>query len=104
MGGFIQFTSDSWSSSSSMTRYVFEFLLDRLPDGPARSELGELNENNVLLLDLREPANRGLVELLAVALPKHVEHIRDGTLREAFGPALMELSEKADRQRRQREL
>lgn len=65
MGGFVRFQAGDWSWSSSMTSFLFDFLEDTLPDGPARREIHELNEHNVLILDLRDPSRGEMVNLIA---------------------------------------
>lgn len=48
-----------------MTSFLFDFLDDTLPEGPARQEIHELNEHNVLMLDLRDPSRSEMVDLIA---------------------------------------
>jgi hypothetical protein len=95
MSGLINFSSHAWSENSSRTRFVFDFLIGHLPDGPKRAELIELEENNVLLLGLDDPSEQVLVDLLADKLPGYIENISDDELREAFAPALTELAQMA---------
>jgi hypothetical protein len=103
MSGLITFASNAWAENSSRTRFVFDFLIGHLPDGPKKAELTELEENNVLLLGLDDPSEQVLVDLLADELPQYIEQITDNELREAFRPALTELAEMAKVQRRDRQ-
>jgi len=65
MGGFVRLQHGNWSWKSSMTSFLFDFLEDTLPAGPARQEIHELNENNVLMLDLRDQSRGEMVDLIA---------------------------------------
>ena len=65
MGGFVRFRDGDWSWRSSMTSFLFDFLEATLPQGPARQEIHELNEHNVLMLDLRDPSQSKIVDLIA---------------------------------------
>jgi hypothetical protein len=98
VSGPISFTHDAWAENSSITRYVFDFVISRLPEGPQKAELQEWEANNVLLLDLSDPDRRNLVELLALKLPQHTEETSDPALREDFRLRLTALAAHARRQ------
>lgn len=93
MAGSIFFVKHNWSSRSSATFYVFEFLISRLPDGPAKNRLQEYVDNNISMLDLRDPKESQLVDLIADALPPHIEKIEDTRIRENLSVLLRDLFE-----------
>jgi hypothetical protein len=91
MAGSIFFTRRNWSSRSSATFYVFEFLISRLPDGESKSRLQEYVDNNIPMLDLRDPAQSQLVDLIADDLPQHIKSIEDPVVRENLNILLADL-------------
>ncbi|MED5815259.1 hypothetical protein VST63_23105 [Mycolicibacterium sp. 050232] len=102
MSGFVRFLDGDWSWNSSVTHFLFDFLAEQLPEGPKRSEVVELHDNNVLMLDLREPSNNMIVTTIIDKLPAHLEAL-DADTRSAFQPALAKLLRLATSQRRHAE-
>jgi hypothetical protein len=82
MAGSIFFANNTWSSKSSATFYVFDFLIDRLPESGTKSQLQEYVENNIAMLNLRNPDQAELVDLIADDLPQHLEATEDPSRRE----------------------
>ncbi|MGW4099110.1 hypothetical protein [Mycobacterium sp. NPDC004974] len=99
MNGFLRFVDGNWSWNSSITHFLFDFLAEQLPEGPKRSEVVELHENNVPMLDLREPSNDIVVTTVVEKLPAHLETL-DPDTRSAFQPPLEELLRLAASQHR----
>jgi hypothetical protein len=100
MSGFVRFVSDDWAWSSSMTRVLFDFLVDRLPAGQAKSEVEELRDNNVLMLDLRDQSEDLIVKTIVEALPEYLDGL-DSDLRSSFLPGFTELLNLASEQHEQ---
>ncbi|OLP01870.1 hypothetical protein BVU76_13065 [Mycolicibacterium porcinum] len=82
-----------------MTHFFFDFLAEQLPDGQKRSEVVELQDSNVLMLDLREPSNDMIVTTIIDNLPTRLETL-DPDIRSAFQPAVDELLRLATSQHR----
>lgn len=99
MSGFVRFVDGDWSWNSSVTHFLFDFLAEQLPEGPIRSEVLELQENNVLMLDLREPSNDMIVAMIVDKLPAYSQTL-DRDVRSAFQPGVDELLRFASCQRR----
>lgn len=99
MSGFVRFIEDDWSWSSSMTRFLFDFLVARLPEGQSRADIEELRDNNVLVLDLRDPAQDPIVSTIIEALPTYLEGL-DSNLQSSLQPGFTELLHLANSQRR----
>ncbi|MCV7283252.1 hypothetical protein H7J88_26810 [Mycolicibacterium flavescens] len=99
MAGSIFFASDSWHGKSSTTFFVMDFLISQLPDGEIRSQLQDLVDNNIAILDLREPGQSALLDLIAEELPQHIESIGDARIRENLTTRLADLVSLARTQR-----
>ncbi|WP_135452754.1 hypothetical protein [Mycobacterium sp. DL99] len=99
MSGYFRFVDDGWSWNSSVTHFLFDFLAEQLPEGAKRSEVVELHDNNVLMMDLREPSNDIIVTTIIEKLPTHLETL-DPDTRSAFQPPLEKLLRLAASQHR----
>ncbi|MGV0811525.1 hypothetical protein ABQF34_06150 [Mycolicibacterium boenickei] len=99
MSGFVRFIEDDWSWSSSMTRLLFDFLVDRLPEGQPRSDIEELRDNNVLMLDLRDPSQDLIVEAIVDGLPTYLNSLDSG-LQSSLQPGFTMLLQLAASQHR----
>lgn len=77
-----------------MTRLIFDLLVDRLPDGQARSAIAELRDDNVMMLDLRVPAQDLVVRTIVDHLPVHLETL-DVDVRASLLPGFTRLLELA---------
>lgn len=97
MSGFVRFAADDWSWSSSMTRTLFDFLVDRLPEGQDKSHVAELRDDNVLMLDLRDPSGDLIVATIIDDLPKYLDGL-DKAVRSALLPGFTELLRLASEQ------
>lgn len=82
MGGSIFFSQHHWSASGWATRFVLEYLASRVADASTKDKLIEIVENNINMLDLRDPQQAALVDIIADELPSHVAHLNDAKLRE----------------------
>jgi hypothetical protein len=91
MSGFIQFTDGDWSWSSGMTEVVFDLLVERLSDTARAAEIADLRDNNVLMLDLRSPAEEPLVELIVDHLNDYVATHFDADARQRLEKGFSEL-------------
>lgn len=91
MGGFVRFVDGDWSWNLSTTRIMFDLLVDRLPDGDRKTDITELRDNNVLMLDLRDPSQDPLVEIIANNLRDYVDRTFAPEIRQTLGPPLDEL-------------
>ncbi|MCZ8382241.1 hypothetical protein O6P37_25550 [Mycobacterium sp. CPCC 205372] len=83
-----------------MTRLLFDFLVDRLPEGRLRSDIAELRDNNVLMLDLRTPEQDSVVKTIVDGLPTYLDRL-DSDLQASLRPGFTELLELATAQHRQ---
>ncbi|MGB5112923.1 MAG: hypothetical protein WBO08_15450 [Mycobacterium sp.] len=99
MSGFVRFIEDDWSWSSSMTRLLFDFLVDQLPEGHARSDIEELRDNNVMMLDLRDPSQDLIVAAIVDDLPRYLQGL-DSNLRLSLQPGFTKLLQLANSQHR----
>lgn len=100
MSGFVRFVDGDWSWNSSMTRIMFDLLEDRLPDGDRKSEIVELRDNNVLMLDLRDPSQDQLVAIIANELNDYLAGRFDADARKDFERGYSELLRLAAAQHR----
>jgi hypothetical protein len=91
MAGDIFFTNRTWSSRSSITFYVMEYLVSRLPDGPEKDAIQEYVDNNIPVLRLEERNKSHLVDLIADGLPNHVAAVEDPRRRESLEVLLADL-------------
>jgi hypothetical protein len=82
VAGDIWFLQRHWMSSGWVVDYVMEFLASRVDNASTRDLLSELVEANVVFLDLRDPKEAELVDLIADELPSHVASLEDSQLRE----------------------
>jgi hypothetical protein len=82
MAGDIWFLQHHWSNSGAAVAYVMEYLANRVRDISTRLSLTELIEANVLFLDLSDPKQAELVDIIADDLPAHVAGLDDTQLRE----------------------
>ncbi|CPS18070.1 Uncharacterised protein [Mycobacteroides abscessus subsp. abscessus] len=97
MSGLVRFVDDDWAWSSSMTRFLFDFLANQVPDDSVKSEIAELRDDNVLLLDLRDPSKDVIVETIVNDLPQHLAS-QDSSLQAAFQSSFTELQRLASAQ------
>lgn len=81
MGGTIFFAQHDWGASSWATRFVLEYLASRVADASTKEMLIELVENHILMLDVSDPQQASLVDIIADELPSHVAHLEDPELR-----------------------
>jgi hypothetical protein len=91
MAGDIFFSKHNWAASSWATFYVLEYLANRVPDAPTKEKLTELVENNIPMLDLRDPQLAQLVDIIADDLPRHVPVLEDSKLQQDLTTLLAEL-------------
>ncbi|WP_156442333.1 hypothetical protein [Mycobacterium sp. IS-1556] len=82
-----------------MTRLLFDFLVDQLPEGHARSYIEELRDNNVMMLDLRDPSQDLIVAAIVDDFPRYLEGM-DSNLRMSLQPGFTELLKLANSQHR----
>jgi hypothetical protein len=75
-GGF-SFARRTWGANWSMTYYAMEFLAERAADPSTKDRIRDLLDNNVPFLDLRDPEQAPLVDILADELVNHVPPYRD---------------------------
>jgi hypothetical protein len=99
MSGFVRFVRDDWSWSTSMTQLLFDFLVERLPEGRLSADVAELRDNNVLMLDLRAPERDVVVKTIVDGLPTYLESL-DSDLQASLRPGFTELLELATAQHR----
>jgi hypothetical protein len=92
MGGFIRFADGDWAWSSSATRILFNLLTSRLPKGERRARVAVLRDHNVLMLDLRDPAEADLVDVIVDDLPAYLAAAVDSDVAAALAPGFAELS------------
>ena len=97
MSGFVRFVGDDWAWSSSMTRSLFDFLVEQLPDGQVKSDVAELRDDNVLMLDLRDPSQDLIVTTIIDDLPRYLDGLDSG-LRSSLLPGFTELLHLASEQ------
>ena len=81
MGGTIFFAQHDWGGSGWATRFVLEYLASRVADASTKNMLIELVENHILMLDVRDPQQAPLVDIIADELPSHVASLEDEELR-----------------------
>jgi hypothetical protein len=91
MGGFVRFVDGDWSWNLSTTRIMFDLLVDRLPDGDRKTDIAELRDNNVLMLDLRDPSQDQLVEIIADNLYDYVDRRFAPDIRQTLAQPFEEL-------------
>ncbi|BDX32211.1 hypothetical protein TUM20985_27580 [Mycobacterium antarcticum] len=91
MAGSIFFEGGDWAASSSRIFFVLEFLASKLPEGPDKDELQELDTENLPFLDLRPIDRRQLVDLIADELPTRVQSISDASSRKDLEEAISDL-------------
>lgn len=82
-----------------MTALLFDFLEEALPEGAAQREVHELNENNVLILDLRGASRGEIVDLIVERLPAYLDRSLTSEGREALRKGYDELIQLAAKQR-----
>jgi hypothetical protein len=99
MSGFVRFVGDDWSWSSSMTRLLFDFLIERLPEGKVSAEIAELRDHNVLMLDLRSPEQDLVVKVIVNGLPAYLDSL-DSDSQASLRPGFTKLLELATAQQR----
>jgi hypothetical protein len=78
--------------------FVMEFLADRVSDSSDRNELNGMLADGVAFLNLGDPAQSELVDLIADALPSHIAEIDDVQLRENLQEQYSDLYEYAREQ------
>lgn len=82
-----------------MTRLLFDFLADALPEGASKSAVVELRDSNVLILDLRDPSQDLIVKTIVEGLPSHLRNLNPD-LQSAVQPGFAELQRLASAQHR----
>jgi hypothetical protein len=82
MGGSIWFLQHHWLNSGAAVEYVIEHLATQVHDASTRALLNELVEANVAFLDLSDPKQAELVDIIADELPSHVAGLADTELRD----------------------
>lgn len=82
-----------------MTRLLFDFLVDRLPEGWLSADIAELRDYNVLMLDLRAPEQDLVVKAIVDGLPTYLANL-DSDLQASVRPGFTELLELATAQHR----
>src|SRR5579875_3147981 len=92
MGGTIFFAQHDWAAPSWATRLVMEYVASRVDDAATKNELIELVENNVLMLDLSDPKQAPLVDILADELPHHTPVLADARYEKLLTELLAELA------------
>lgn len=97
MSGFVRFVDDDWAWSSSITRLLFDFLADSLPDDAKKSDIAELRDNNVLMLDLRDPSQDLIVKTIVDGLQKYLNGLSPD-LQSSVQPSFAELQRLASAQ------
>ncbi|MFT4127030.1 MAG: hypothetical protein QM662_12485 [Gordonia sp. (in: high G+C Gram-positive bacteria)] len=100
MAGRIGFADGDWDGKSSACCFALDFLAVRLPPGAGRDRIRELADANVLFLDLSGPEEFRAVDLLADALPRHIDGIADEPRRQNLAAMLDALCVAARRQQR----
>ncbi len=100
MGGFFRFVDEDWSWNTSLTVIVFDLLEDRLPDGDRKNEMCELRDNNVLMLDLRDPSDDDIVEIIVNDLKSYMASRFGPEMWKSFEPGFSELLRLASAQHR----
>lgn len=82
-----------------MTRLLFDFLADSLPEGVDKSGVVELRDNNVLILDLRDPSQDLIVKTIIEGLPNYLRNL-DPEIQSSVQPGFTELQRLASSQHR----
>ncbi|WIM86639.1 hypothetical protein PT015_17315 [Candidatus Mycobacterium wuenschmannii] len=82
-----------------MTRLLFDYLADSLPEGVDKSDVVELRDNNVLILDLREPSQGLIVKTIVEGLPSYLGNLQPD-LQSSVQPGFTELQRLASAQHR----
>lgn len=98
MAGEIFFSKRNWAASSWVTFYVLEYLASHVPDPAERKELTELVENNIPMLDLRDPRRAQLVNIIADGLPHQMPEVDDPELQKDLSELFGQLIECAQEQ------
>lgn len=82
-----------------MTRLLFDFLADSLPEGINKSDVLGLRDNNVLILDLRDPSQDLVVTTIIEGLPSYLGNLNPD-LQSSVQPGFAELQRLASAQHR----
>jgi len=82
VSGDIFFLQHNWSGSGASVEFVMEFLASRVRDPSVSEELSDMIRDNVVLLDLSDPASSELVDLIIDELPNHIATLEDTRLRD----------------------
>jgi hypothetical protein len=98
VSGSIEFVAGRWDGKSSATYFVLDFVAKQLPAGPEKLRIRELADDNVLLLNLSDPRDSVLADIIAADLPRHVAGIEDEDRRRNLHTMLANLYELAKRQ------
>lgn len=98
VAGNIFFSKPNWTASSWVTFYVLEYLASHVSDAPTAQMLRELIENNIPMLDLRDPRLAQLVDIIAGDLPRDMPVLADAKLQHDLTALLAELIEYAREQ------
>jgi hypothetical protein len=79
MAGMIFFTENSWSASSWLTFLVMERLADQIDDSAMKDKIIERVDNNLPTLDLSDPTQSPLLDIIVEYLPHHIPVLQDPT-------------------------
>jgi hypothetical protein len=101
MAGMIFFNKHNWGASSWLTFYVMEHLASRIGDPATQNQISELVDNNIPMLDLRDPDKAPLVNLIVEDLPKHMPVLKDQTYQPELVALINELVDYAKEQQEQ---
>jgi hypothetical protein len=77
MAGMIFFKRGNWGASSWLTFYIMEHVADRAAESETKEQITELVQNNIPMLDLRDPGLASLVDIIADDLPNHFPRMQD---------------------------
>lgn len=91
MGGFFRFVDEDWSWNTSLTVIVFDLLVDRVPDGPRKAEIAGLRDENLLMLDLRDPSQDDLVEIVVDDLKGYLANRFNPVMWNSLEPGISQL-------------
>lgn len=100
MGGHFRFLNENWSWNTSLTVLVFDLLEDRLVDSKRKAEMAELRDENILMLDLRDPSQDDLVEIIVNDLDDYLAARFNPDMWRSFGRGVPELLRLATAQHR----
>lgn len=83
-----------------MTCIMFDLLEERVADSDRKAEMRELRDENILMIDLRDPSHDDLVEIIVNELNGYLATHFDTDTCEAMEPGFSELRRLAASQHR----